>query len=482
MTTIAQHQAKKGIKRIMNIDKIPVQKNEKYIVDIIDNGFEGEGIAKINDFTVFVPNTIKGEKCEIIIVKVLSSYAYGKLLNILEKSLDRTDVDCETYNRCGGCDLRHMNYNATLKLKRANVQNLINKEIKTKIVVEQALGMENPYNYRNKAQYPIGIDKDGKPAIGIFAQRSHTIIPIKNCRIQTEISQKIANFIMEFITKNKIPVYNEETQTGMVRHIVIKVGMHLNEIMCILVVNEKEGKLNSSMQEKLVNELCNTFADITSIVKNVNNENTNVILGKENINLYGNGYIKDQLGDYTFKISPMSFYQVNPIQAEKLYNIAIEEAKLKKEDILFDLYCGIGSIGIFASKYVKKVYGIEVVPEAIEDAKENARINNIQNIEFIVGDVEFAFEELINKRNVAPNVIIVDPPRKGLDNKTIENILAIAPDRVVYISCNPATMVRDLAKLENIYNINKIQPVDMFPFTKHVECVSVLKLKKSTEK
>lgn len=458
------------------MNQIPVKKNEKYIVDIIDNGFGGEGIAKVDGFTIFIPNAIKGEKCEILIVKVLASQAYGKIIRILEASENRAEIDCATYQRCGGCDLRHMTYENTLNLKRETVQSLINKGLRNKVVVEKAIGMKNPYNYRNKAQYPVGLDKDKNPAIGVFAQRTHTIIPIEKCMIQTEISQKIAKTILEFIKENKISVYNEENQTGLVRHIVIKVGKHTNQIMCILVLNEKNAKNNAKMEEKLVELLCKEYPEIKTIVKNINNQNTNVILGKENINLYGDGYIEDKLGEYTFKISPMSFYQVNPVQAEVLYNTALEAANLSRKDILFDLYCGIGTIGIFASKYVKQVYGIEIVPQAIDDAKENAKINNIENAEFMVGDVEVAFDELINKKNIIPTAIIVDPPRKGLDEKTIQNILKIKPEKLVYISCNPATMVRDLAKMEEVYNIKKVQPVDMFPFTKHVECVAVIEL------
>ena len=452
------------------MNNIPVKKNEEYVVEILDNGFGGEGIAKIEGFTIFIPNAIKGEKCEILIVKVLTSHAYGKILKIIQASPERVEVDCSTYKRCGGCDLRHMTYENTLELKKNAVQSLVNKSLKQKVEAQKTIGMENPFYYRNKAQYPLGLDKDGNPACGIFAQRTHTIIPIDKCFIQTEISQEIAKTILEFIKENNIPVYNEENQTGLFRHIVVKVGKYTNEVMCILVINGK----NFPKEEGLVELLCNKYKNIRTIVKNINDKNTNVILGKENINLYGDGYIEDKLGDYTFKISPLSFYQINPVQAEKLYNIAIESANLNKEDILFDLYCGIGTIGIFASKYVKKVYGIEIVEQAIKDAKENAKMNDIQNIDFIVGDVEQAFDELINKKNIIPTAIIVDPPRKGLDDRTIENIIKVRPKRLVYISCNPATMVRDLAKLEDTYTITKIQPVDMFPYTKHVECVAVL--------
>lgn len=454
------------------MNKSSVVKNEKYVVDIIDNGFEGEGIAKIDGLTVFVPGSIKGEKCEILIVKVLASHAYGKIVNIIEKSENRKESDCATYKRCGGCSLRHMTYESTLKLKRQVVQNLVNKGLTKKVEVLETIGMENPYNYRNKAQYPVGLNSDGQPEVGVFAQRTHTIIPIQTCLIQTEISQKIAKTILNFVKEKNIQVYNEENQKGLLRHIVIKVGKYTNQVMCILVVNDS--KFNQ--EQELVKLLCEKYPEIKTIVKNINNKNTNVILGKENINLYGNGYIEDKLGEYIFKISPMSFYQVNPVQAEILYTTAINQANLDKNDILFDLYCGIGTIGIFASKYVNKVYGIEIVPQAIEDAKENAKINDVKNIEFICGDVEVAFDELINKEKIVPSAIIVDPPRKGLDNKTVENIAKIKPAKLVYISCNPATMVRDLAKLEEIYNIKTIQPVDMFPWTNGVESITILEV------
>ncbi len=454
------------------MNKSSVVKNEKYVVDIIDNGFEGEGIAKIDGLTVFVPGSIKGEKCEILIVKVLASHAYGKIVNIIEKSENRKESDCATYKRCGGCSLRHMTYESTLKLKRQVVQNLVNKGLTKKVEVLETIGMENPYNYRNKAQYPVGLNSEGQPEVGVFAQRTHTIIPIQTCLIQTEISQKIAKTILNFVKEKNIQVYNEENQKGLLRHIVIKVGKYTNQVMCILVVNDS--KFNQ--EQELVKLLCEKYPEIKTIVKNINNKNTNVILGKENINLYGNGYIEDKLGEYIFKISPMSFYQVNPVQAEILYTTAINQANLDKNDILFDLYCGIGTIGIFASKYVNKVYGIEIVPQAIEDAKENAKINDVKNIEFICGDVEVAFDELINKEKIVPSAIIVDPPRKGLDNKTVENIAKIKPAKLVYISCNPATMVRDLTKLENIYNIKAIQPVDMFPWTNGVESITILEI------
>jgi len=455
--------------------EVPVKKNKEYLVEIIDQGFEGEGIAKIEGFTIFIEGAIKGEKCRILIVKVTSSHAFGKLVEILEKSKYRVEPDCATYKRCGGCNLRHIDYEETLNIKQNTVQNLVNKTLNNKIKVEMTVGMGNPYNYRNKAQYPVGFDKSGEPVMGVYAKRTHEIIPMRNCMIQNPVSEKIANVVLGFFIKNNIPIYNEKNGEGLLRHIVIKVGIKTHEIMCILVLNKKELK----KEKELIKVLIREFPEIKTIVKNYNMKNTNVILGNENEVIYGDGYIYDELGDYTFKISPLSFYQINPIQTEALYNIAIEMADLKKTDTLFDLYCGIGTIGIFASPYVNKVYGIEIVKQAIEDAKENANINNIRNIEFFAGDVEKVFENVLKEHNVKPDVIFVDPPRKGLDKHTIENILNIKPEKIVYISCNPASLVRDLKLLEESYEIKKIQPVDMFPFTSNVECCAVMELKNS---
>ena len=450
-----------------------VEKNKEYIVDIIDNGFEGEGIAKIDGFTIFIPNAIKGEKVKILIVKVLKSHAFGKILDMIDKSDKRVECDCETYKRCGGCNMRHIEYEETLIMKRNSVQALVNKTLKNKVQVKNTIGMENPLHYRNKAQYPIGMNKENKPVIGVFARRSHEIIPINNCLIQKPISEQIAKFILEYITKNNISVYDEKSGKGIFRHLVIKVGVKTNEIMCILVINAHSFK----NENKLVEELVKNFPNIKTIVKNINTKNTNVIMGKENSVLYGDGYIKDILGDYTFKISPQSFYQVNPLQAEKLYNLGVEAAKITKNDIVFDLYCGIGTISLFMAKYAKKVYGVEIVEQAIKDSKENAKTNNIENTEFIAGDTEIVLDNLINNKKIIPDVVMVDPPRKGLDNRTIENINKIKPNRVIYISCNPATLIRDLAKFEENYEIKSIQLVDMFPFTSNVECVAVLQLK-----
>lgn len=443
--------------------EIPVKKNEEYIVDIIDYGSEGEGIAKINGYTIFVEGALKNERCKIHITKVLTSLAYAKLIEIITSSDKREVSDCLTYKRCGGCTLRHIKYDETLKIKQQKVQNLVNKILSDKIIVDKTIGMDNPLHYRNKAIYPVSQNKE----IGIFAQRTHDVIPIDECKIQTKISQEIAKYILE---NWEDTIYDETCGKGLLRNIMIREGFGTNEIMCVLVQNGRK-KYNP---DKLIKK----FPQIKTVIINVNTQNTNVVLSKENIVVYGNGYIEDKLGDYIFKISPNSFYQVNPVQTEKIYNFAIEKAQLTKEDILYDLYCGIGTIGIFASKYVKKVYGIEIVEEAINDAKENALINNIENIEFITGDVEQSFENLLSK-GIKPSVVIVDPPRKGLDKKTVENLNKLHLDRLVYISCNPATLVRDLKALETVYNIKSITPVDNFCYTSHVESIAILNCKKN---
>ena len=461
--------------------EIPVKKNETYVVDIIDQGYEGEGIAKIEGYTIFIPNAIKGEKSKILIVKTTASHGFGKLLEIINSSDDRIEADCNTYQRCGGCNLRHMKYDATLKLKRQIVQNLVNKTLENKVEVKTTIGMEKPYHYRNKAQYPIGHNKRGNIITGIFANRTHEIIPMQQCQIQHPASEFIARLVVKFLNENNISAYQEQTGKGIFRHVVIKIGISTKEVMCILVINgesfPKEQELVKYILQNFKKE--NSEYEIKTIIKNFNTNNTNVIMGNKNIVIYVEGYIYDKLGEYTFKISPMSFYQTNPIQTEVLYSKAIESADLQKEDIALDLYCGIGTIGIFASKFVKQVYGIEIVEQAIEDAKENAKLNNINNIQFICGDVEQALTKLIKEKNVKPSVIFVDPPRRGLDVTTIQNILNVSPAKLVYISCNPATMVRDLKLLEEKYKIVVIQPVDMFPFTSHVECVAVLELKET---
>ena len=341
----------------MNDKIIPVEKNKEYVVEIIDNGFEGEGIAKIEGYTIFVPNAIKGEKVKILIVKVLSSHAFGKIIEVIEASKYRVESDCSTYKRCGGCNLRHIKYEKTLEMKQNAVQSLVNKTLNNKIKVSKVVGMESPFYYRNKAQYPVGLDKNGNPVIGVFANRTHEIIQMQDCKIQHKESEKIAKYIFDLWNKKNLSIYNETTGKGLLRYIVIKIGFKTNEIMCILVVNG----VDIPNEAQIIEQIVNRFPNVKTIVKNINTKNTNVILGQKNINIYGDGTISDKLENLVFKISPLSFYQVNPVQTEKLYSIGVEAAKITNDDVVFDLYCGIGTISLFMAQYAKKVYGVEII-------------------------------------------------------------------------------------------------------------------------
>lgn len=458
-----------------------LKKNEECIVEIIDNGFKGEGIAKVEGITVFIDGAIKGEKIKIKILKTLSDFCYGKILEIIEESKYRIDDECTTYKKCGGCDLRHIEYKETLNIKRQIVENCLYKTLNREIKVQNTIGMEEPKYYRNKLQYPVGLDIDNKPVMGVYSSRTHDIIKTEECFIQNKTCQEIANDVFEFIKKNNIPIYNEKSLKGLIRHIIVRIGVKTNEVMLILVINEKvDIRLKPLIQDELIQYIANKYPNIKTIVKNINNKDTNVIMGNEDETIYGDGYIYDVLGDYRFKISPNSFYQVNPIQTEILYNTAIEYIDGKnKNGTALDLYCGIGTIGIFASKYFKKIYGIEIVEQAIKDAKENSKLNNMENIEFFAGDVEEVLPEILEENfNINPDVVFIDPPRKGLDNNTIQTLLKLQIKQIIYISCNPATLARDVAKLEKKYELQKVQPVDMFPYTKHIETISLLNLKR----
>lgn len=450
-----------------------MKKNEEYVVEIVDHGFEGEGIAKIAGQTVFVPGAIKGEKVKIKILKVTTKIAYAKVLEILKKSEHRMLTDCITDSQCGGCSLRHMDYDYTMQMKKSSVENTLKKALGREILVNESLPMDEPFYYRNKLQYPLGVSENGELIMGVFAKRSHKIILTKHCQIQNELAQKIANDIFVFAKEHKISGYDEKNQTGILRHIVVRVGIKTNEAMVTLVVND----FKMPKEKELVAFLTSQYPEVKTIVKNLNNKNTNVILGTKNEIIFGNGYITDILLGKKFKISNLSFYQVNPIQTEKLYAKAIEYAVLTGCETIFDLYCGIGTIGICAADKAKQLFGMETIPEAISDAKENAKLNQVENSEFFVGDVEKTLPEFMQKRNVNPDVVFVDPPRKGCDKTALETLLKMEPKRIVYVSCNPATLGRDLKMLEDQYEIKKLAICDMFPWTAHVECVAVLNLK-----
>ena len=446
-----------------------LEKNKEYIVDIVDMGINGEGIAKIDNYPIFIKNAIKGEKVKILLIKKGTSFGVGKVLDIIDESKDRQEPFCSVYGKCGGCELQHIVYEKQLEYKKDMVKNNFRKFGMDENKVTSILGMESPYCYRNKAQYPFGISKSMQIVTGFYAQRSHNIIENDVCKIENEKSEAIVKSILDYVKENNISVYDEQKKNGYLRHVVIKVGVSTNEIMVVFVTNSNENILQGLM-ESLINE----FEDIKTIVQNVNTKNTNVIMGESNIILYGNGTIEDKLGQYTFKISPLSFYQVNPIQTKKLYDKAKEY--IGSANVLFDLYCGIGTIGIYCSDIASKVYGIEIVSQAIDNARENAEINNIQNIEFLVGKAEEKIDELYNK-NILADTVLVDPPRKGLDKKLIDTLLEKEPNKIVYISCNNATLARDLKMLEEKYELKECTLVDMFPHTSHVECVAALKLK-----
>lgn len=444
-----------------------VEKNQDYEVDIVDMGFEGEGITKIDGYTTFVKGAIKGEKAKIKMVKVNKDYGFGKLIEVTAPADCREEPICEIFNRCGGCSLQHMSYDAQLDLKTQMVKNTIKKSLGYEPKVNNIIGMGIPYNYRNKAQYPVS---NGK--IGFYADRSHDVIENKECYIQNKAIDEIAKFAFELTQKHHVSCYNEQSGKGTLRHIVIRIGVNTDQVMITFITNGEDFK----NKDAIISELINKYPNVVSIIQNINSDNTNVIFGKKCITLYGKDYIIDRLGDYKFKISPLSFYQVNPVQTEVLYNVAKDYATLTGEEVVFDLYSGIGTISIFVAENAKKVYGVEVVEPAVEDAKKNAEMNEIRNVEFLVGEAEKVVPKMYEKGTKA-DVVFVDPPRKGCDEKLLNTIIDMKAKKVVYISCNPATLARDLKILtENGYEIKEVQPVDMFPQTSHVECVTLLEL------
>ena len=370
--------------------------------------------------------------------------------------------NCKIYKKCGGCTMQHKKYEEQLKIKEQMIDKILKEKLNKSIKVNNIIGMKNPENYRNKAKYVFGYEKKSRQIqMGFYLEGTHKIINCKDCIIQNTIANEVAEEVFQLVKKYRINIYNEDAKKGFLRHLIIRVGTQSKEIMVIFVTT------NSKMfkREEIIKELLNKFPNIKTIVQNINEKETNAILGDKNIKLYGNGYIMDYLGKYKFKISPLSFYQVNSEQTEVLYNTAIKFADLKANDIVYDLYSGIGTISIFVAKHVKKVFGIEIVKEAVKDAIENARINKVKNVEFISGRVEMILPRMY-KQGVQPNVIFVDPPRSGLDKRTIDTIMDIKPKKVVYISCNPETLAENLKVLEEKYEIRGVQPVDMFPFTR----------------
>lgn len=444
-----------------------MQKNEIIEIEITDITSEGNGVGRHEGMAVFVPQTAVGDVIECKIVKVLKSYAYGIVSKILKPSADRIEPDCPLFPKCGGCSFRHLSYEAELRAKQKFVRDAFTRIGKIDCEFEPILGCENPDGYRNKAQYPVS-ESDGEMICGFYAKRSHRIIGGTKCRLLPEELCSIAESVLEFCRKSNISAYNEITRRGVLRHIYLRKAPATGEIMVCLVVTRKCDF--TGLAEKLTGE----FPAIKSIVLNVNPDNTNVILGKKTEIIWGAEKITDIMCGNVISIAPEAFYQINSPQAERLYGIAEEYAGLKGTENLLDLYCGAGTIGLSMAEKVKKLTGVEIVPQAVENAKENAENSGIDNAEFICADAGRAAERLM-QCGECPDVVIMDPPRKGCDKLTLDSVVKMNPEKIVMISCNPSTAARDCAYLsENKYLPVKVRAVDLFPRTGHVECVVLL--------
>ena len=449
-----------------------MKKNDEVELDIIDNGMNFEGIARVDNEVVFVPGAIKNERVKARIITANKSYSIGKIEEILVKDKSRVEPFCEVFKRCGGCSGQHICYEKQLEIKKEVVKNTLDKQKVEYNELRDVIGMGIPLNYRNKAQYPVRRTIEGEDKIGFYAKRSHEIIENEKCYIQNEDIDKLSKEVFKLLLLKGFSGYNEIDNTGDIRHILIRRGYHTGEIMVVIILNSSE-LVNDVRLEEVVKILSSNNEHIKSIVLNVNTSKTNEILGKEEKLVYGSKYITDYIGKYKYYISSKSFFQVNTVQAEVLYNTLKDELNLKGNEVLFDLYSGVGSIGIFLSDSVSKVYGIEIEPQAVEMANLNLKENNVENAEYIAGSVESKIVEY-KERNIHPDVIVVDPPRKGLDLDSIEYILEFKPEKIGYVSCSPASFARDLRLLSSEYEVGKVIPIDMFPNSEHVENVAVL--------
>ncbi|WDV45202.1 23S rRNA (uracil(1939)-C(5))-methyltransferase RlmD [Clostridiaceae bacterium M8S5] len=448
---------------------IPIKLNHEYNLKIIDMNHLGQGFGKIDNFAIFVDNAITGDEVKVKIKLLKKSYAVAEIVKIIKPSEHRVLPKCHIADRCGGCQLQSMDYSEQLRLKTDRVKNdLIRIGELDKVEVKPTFGMKQITRYRNKAQYPVALD-NGKVKIGFYQRGSHQIIDTDKCLIQHTINDKVVDIIREFINKYNIKPYNQRTNTGIIRHILTKVSFRTGDLMIVIIT--KGDKL--PYKDELI-KMCTKLPNVKSIVQNINNKRSNVILGEKCKTLYGEDKITDYIGHLKFKISPLSFFQVNPMQTEVLYQKALEYADLKGDETVFDLYCGIGTISLFLAKSAKKVYGVEIVKEAIKDAKENAELNKITNVEFYAGEAEELFPKFY-KQGITADVVMLDPPRKGCEESVLETIVNMKPKKVVYVSCNPATLARDLKYLvAKGYKVGEVQPVDMFGFSVHVESVAVL--------
>ena len=463
-----------------------MNKNDIVTVEITDIGVSGEGIGHVDGYTLFIKDAVIGDVVEAKVMKAKKNYGYARLMKVITPSEYRVEPKCAFARRCGGCQIQEMSYDRQLAFKdqkiRGNLERIggfTKEQIDT--VMQPVVGMEHPFGYRNKAQFPFGTDKEGNPITGFYAGRTHDIIANTDCALGVEQNREILEIILQYMRENKIKSYDETTGKGLIRHALIRYGFKTKEIMVCLVVNGKKLPKAERLIEKLIQ-----IEGMTSITISPNTRRDNVIMGDSYEILWGQGYITDYIGNVKYQISPLSFYQVNPVQTEKLYGLALEYADLKGDETVWDLYCGIGTISLFLAQKAKQVYGVEIVPQAIDDAKENAKINAIDNVEFFVGKAEEVLPEYYaeyerehNGETAHADVIVVDPPRKGCDETLLETIVKMQPEKVVYVSCDSATLARDLKYLcANGYEITVCRGVDQFPQTVHVETVVLLSHKK----
>lgn len=449
-----------------------MKKNDIIQIEITDMSFDGQGIGRDeNGFVVFVKNALLGEIVDVHILKVLKNTAYGKINKIIKASKNRIEPVCPLFSKCGGCSYQHTTYEQEIEYKTAQINNVLKNIAKTDVKAEFTLPSLETTRYRNKALFPVGYDEKGNVTAGFYKKRSHTVIPCDDCIITPKEFIEIKDCVISFIEKYKIPPYNELTHKGLIRHIYIRKGYHTNEIMVGLVINGNELPHSSDFVDMLTMENSN----IKSIVININKKKTNVILGEKTVAIYGENYIKDTMNNNLFEISCQSFYQVNTPQAEKLYEKAVSFVEADN-DTVFDLYCGIGTISHCLSDKAKKVYGVESCAPAVMDANKNKNLNKKENLEFICDLSENVVFKLIDG-GVIPNVVVLDPPRSGCDKTLIDTILKSEPKKIVYVSCNPATLARDIALLKEKYELSFVQGVDLFPRTSHVETIVLLLLK-----
>ena len=451
------------------------RKNDLVTLEIEDCGIDGEGIGKADGFTVFVKDAVIGDTVTAKIIKAKKNYGYGRLMEVLKPSPYRVEPKCEFARQCGGCQLQALSYDQQLVFKTNKVKGHLERIGGfTDIPMEPIIGMDELFHYRNKAQFPVGRNKEGKIVTGFYAGRTHNIIENRDCALGVAENKEVLDRVIAHMEKYGIEPYNEATGKGLVRHVLIRYGYFTKEVMVCLILNGNK----IPKEEQLVKSLCE-IPGMTSITINVNKKRSNVILGEEICLLWGQEYITDRIGDISYQISPLSFYQVNPMQTQKLYAKALEYADLHGQETVWDLYCGIGTISLFLAQKAKFVRGVEIVPAAIENAKENAKLNGLENTEFFVGKAEEVLPREYKKNGVYADVIVVDPPRKGCDETLLETMVEMNPDRIVYVSCDSATLARDLKYLcERGYELRKVCPVDQFGMTVHVETVVLLSHKK----